>query len=290
MEGNTTDLKSFHYLESGRVTFSILDTIKTVKKLDRGLYSLYKSQNYSNPEIVLTQESPTELHKLIKYHFIEKIDNIFEKFFDKKVKEQVKQLNYNHKIGIVLHGKQGTAKSSILKHYYMKAIEEQDAIVIYFSSSYDLPSLWSFVSDIRKIQDNPIIIFMDEFDEYFKGNSSYEDIWKTIMDGHLSIDNCMFLAATNYIDQIPKTILDRPSRFKYAFEVEGIQDEQLIYEFLIDNLSKLKGELNEKDLKRIAKESLGKTVDELKEIILDKVMNIEPRKGGNVKRIGLGNG
>jgi hypothetical protein len=36
---NTSDLKSFHYLENGS-TFSILDTIKTSPKLDTGIYNL----------------------------------------------------------------------------------------------------------------------------------------------------------------------------------------------------------------------------------------------------------
>lgn len=274
---NTTDLKSFNYLESGRVTFSMLDTIKTVKKLDKGLYSIYKTATFSNPEIVLTKETPTEIHDLIRYHFIDKMDEIFNKFFDKEIKDKVSTLNYKHKVGLILFGKQGTAKSSILKHYYLRGIEEHNALVFFFSNQYALPELWDFITKIRKIQDNPIIIFLDEFDEFFK-RESYEDTFKMIMDGHLSIDNCMFLAATNYIDNIPKTIVDRPSRFKHSIEVEGIQDENMIFDFLNSNLSKLSDNVDEKELKRLAKESIGKTVDEIKEIILDKVMEIETEK------------
>lgn len=278
---NTTDLKSFNYLESGRVTFSMLDTEKTVKKLDKGLYSMYKTRTFQNPEIILTKETSSEIHELIRYHFIPKIDEIFEKFFNCKIKEKVKLLNYKHKVGIILHGKQGTAKSSILKHYYIRAIEDHDAIVFYFSNQYAISELWDFIVNIRKIQDNPIIIFLDEFDEYFKGDN-HEDILKMIMDGHLSIDNCMFLAATNYITTIPATILDRPSRFKYSFEVEGIQEESMVYDFIKFNFSKLEDKIDEKELKKIAKDSIGKTVDELKEIVLDKVMEIENNK--NVKK------
>jgi len=134
MKSNTTDLKSFNYLENGRITFSMLDTIKTTKCLDAGLYSIFKRQDYSNPEIVLTKETNEEVHNVINYHFIPKIDEIFTKFFDENIKLTVKNLNYNHKIGILLFGKQGTAKSSILKHYYTSAIKNNNALVFYFSS------------------------------------------------------------------------------------------------------------------------------------------------------------
>lgn len=284
---NTTDLKSFHYLESGRVTFSMLETLKTDKKLDKGLYSLYKNNSFSNPEIILNKETPSEIHELIKYHFIDKIDDIFNKFFDVNIKKKVADLNYKHKLGLILHGKQGTAKSSILKYYYLKAIEEQDAIVFYFSNYNSLSELWDFITKIRKIQDNPIIIFLDEFDEFFKSPFNYEDVFKIIMDGHLSIDNCIFLAATNYIDIIPKTIIDRPSRFKYSMEVAGIQDEQIIIDFLTSNFSKMGEKINLFEIKAMAKDYIGKTVDELKEIVLDKVMEIDTRKKGNVKQIGF---
>lgn len=37
---STTNLKSFNYLENGDVAFSVLDTVKTTRKLDSGVYNL----------------------------------------------------------------------------------------------------------------------------------------------------------------------------------------------------------------------------------------------------------
>lgn len=284
---NTTDLKSFNYLENGRITFSIVDTIKTVKNLDPGLYSLYKFDDFRNPEIIVTKETPSEIQKLIKYHFINKIETILERFYDKDIKEKVNKLNYNHKIGLILHGKQGTSKSSIIKHFYNEGIINQGALVFYFTDAGAISELWDFIRDIRKIQANPIILVLDEFDQFFKNNKSHEELFKIIMDGHLSIDNCIFLAATNYIDLIPKTLIDRPSRFKYCFEVEGLQEKELIYDILKESFDKVQP-AKEIDIKKLSEESIGKTVDELKEIVLDNIMDIEQRVKANVNRTQIG--
>lgn len=281
---NTTSLKSFNYLEDGRIIFSMLESIKTTKILDPGLYSLYKTQSFSNSEIILAKETIKELHELLPFHFLHKTDNIFNAFFNKNILKQVNKLNYNHKTGILLYGKQGTSKSSILKHYYNRAIEEYNALVFYFSSLYCVEELWTFISDIRKIQDNPIIIFLDEFDEVFKDKK--EEFFKTIMDGHLSINNCMFLATTNYIDVIPKAIKERPSRIKYLIEVEGIQEKPIIFHYLKQSFKTLNIEITNQQLSDLTDKSVGKTIDELKEIVLDKLMNIE-KEEKQTKRIGF---
>ena len=287
MENNTTDLKSFSYLENGRVNFSVLNTIETTKQLKPGLYSLLMTESWQNPEIILKKEEIKEIHNLINYHFVNKIEEIYLKFFDKNIKKQVNSLNYNHKVGLLLFGKQGTAKTSILKHFYVRSIEEYGALVFYFAGKKNFNDLWDVISNVRKIQNNPIIIFLDEFDEFFT-EAKLEESFKLIMDGQKSIDNCMFLGATNYIDKIPETIKDRPSRIKHLIEVEGLSDEALVSNFIRENLAKVEINLSEEEILKIIKTSLGKTIDELKEIILDIVMNIKTTKF-EMKKVGFKN-
>ena len=86
--------------------------------------------------------------------------------------------------------------------------------------------------------------------------------------------------STNYIDKIPDAIKDRPSRVKYTIEVEGIQDEEVIKNFLKESFEKINMEVNlEKEISKMK----GWTIDDLKQWVLDKVMDIEPEEKVNNK-------
>ena len=113
---------------------------------------------------------------------------------------------------------------------------------------------------------------MDEFDTGFEMYGDFEQEMKTIMDGIKSIDNCMFFTATNYIDKIPKTIKERKSRIKYSIQATGINDLDVIEKFLKINLESIDMDydLTKKDLEELK----GSTVDDLKQLILDKIMEI----------------
>jgi len=272
MEQNTTDLKSFTYLENGRINFSPLKVVKTNSSLDPGLYSLTVNNPYGpNPDIVLTAEKLDATHNLIKYYFIEAIENILEKFFDEQIRKQIKDMNFKNKVGICLYGKPGTSKTSILQYYQKKLIEENDCIVIYFSGKVLIEKLWEIIRNIRKVQSNTIVIYLDEFDEFFKSNNDWTELFKTIMDGHLSIDNCIFMATTNHFNMVPKAITERPSRIKYCFEVTHLEDPKLIEELIQSLVEKAGLKIETKDL---VEASIGKTIDEIKEIVLDKLMDV----------------
>jgi hypothetical protein len=77
---NTSDLKSFHYLENGSITFSILDTIKTSPKLDTGIYN-----PWLDPESKLQLTSNVDGETIKMHEFPDKktLDN-FLNFFNKK--------------------------------------------------------------------------------------------------------------------------------------------------------------------------------------------------------------
>lgn len=272
MSNNTSDFKSFHYLENGEVSFSILDTIKTEQKLDSGVYTL-EYLGYPDMRVKIDVSTDRETIKSYTFPDKDKLDNLFESFFNKNVVQKVKELGFYHKVGVLLYGKEGTGKSTIIKSYAYKVLENHNGLVFYFTSNQYVNKCWEFIRKIREIQDNPIVVIFEEMDMYVQKTSEVpEGYLKTILDGNNSIDNCIILGATNYIDTIPKAIKDRPSRFKYVLNIEGIHSEEEILEILSPMISNI---CSKDEIKEYAYMLKGETLDSIKQFAMDKIMCLQ---------------
>ena len=274
------DLKSFHYLESGEISFSTLDTIKTKKTLDKGCYKLVYL-DYPVNRVQMTIDRDIESSKIHDFPEKHLLDSLFKKFFDKKIHKKMSNMGFSHKTGVLMHGKEGTGKTTIMKHYYTEAVNNHNAIVFFVNEiGFKLSRCWDFIVNIRQIQKNPIIIVFDEIDQQLPDN---EGSLKTMLDGNLSIDNSITFASTNYLDRIPTALKDRPSRFKYTVEIGGIESEKYVA-VLIGNLI---GDLfTKKEILVFASTLKGATIDKIKQFCIDKVMNLKPKKD-NKKKIGF---
>lgn len=283
---NTTDYKSFHYLENGAVEFSKINTNYTRPRLDVGIYDI--ESNHDGSKVVTSLKVSDDKEKFnqdISFYFEDKIDTIYHSFFNADIKAKINALGYNHKLGVLLYGKAGTGKTSMLKKYFKSIVRDHKGIVFNVTGFGYFTNTWSFIREIRKIQNNPIIIFIDEFEDLVDPNGNYkrEDYFKKLSDGFDSIDNCFFMLATNYIDKIPNSIKHRPSRVKYCLEVTGVESEEKIYNFLADSFQKVGLDV---DFAGEVKDLKGSTLDELKQFVLDKIMNIS-NENNREKRIGF---
>jgi len=277
----TTDIKSFNYLESGEITFSNLSTIKTTSKLDSGFYEVDYLE-HPHYKVVIKKSDCIESIKTYDFPNKSMLDKYILAFFKKEVIEKVQNLGFIHKVGILLYGKEGTGKTSIIKYYAYNAIKEHNALVFYINNRQRLKEIWDFVRDVRKIQINPIIIIFDEIDNLLPDGK--ESLLKLIIDGNLTTNNTLFFACTNYIDNIPNALKYRPSRFKYTIDIEGIQNSKDIYDIIF----KMIGDgFSKENLTEFSKQLVGQTLDEIKQFCLDKIMNIESSSNIIYKKVGF---
>lgn len=274
----TSDYKSFHYLENGDVQFSNFSTVKSANRLDSGSYKLGYIE-YPQYVVTVKLDKDSESDK-DPFYFVHKdeLSSYFDQFFNNDIQKHIRELGLYHKGGVLLYGKEGTGKTSILKYFYSKFIREKQALVFHIESPKYIESIWKFITGIREIQDNPIIVILDEMDIYT--DIQQTGLLKTILDGNLSIHNCMFFGLTNEIEKIPAAIKNRPSRFKYNIEVEGVQSVEHI-KLLIKGL--LKNSIEEDEINNLSEELKGETLDVIKHKCLDRIMKITQNKTNRIK-------
>lgn len=181
-------------------------------------------------------------------------------FFSDDVRDKYKKLKITHKMGIILHGPPGTGKTALAKLLMMQEVENHKAICL-DCTGLRMGDIGNTVSILRRVQDTPIIIFYDEFEEI--ADSTY---LLTFLDGTFSFDNLIFIGCTNFPDLIPKRIIDRKSRIKHVFEIKSL--ESILYrEYIKDKIPDIKKEELDKYVYKAAEADL--TIDQLKNSIID---------------------
>lgn len=268
-------LNSFQYLENGQIEYTHLKTLESHSKLRPGSYSL-SYRGYPINRVIVDEVKDIESKPMISFSNDELVKKSFSSFFNPEIKEQVNKLGFKHKVGYLFHGEQGTGKTSIVKSLCQKAIMEQGAIVFYLNMKVDdLESCWDFMIEIRKIQDNPFMIIIDEMDRLLTTPNSKEAELKIMLDGDKSIDNSVVFGMTNYISKLSDAIKNRPSRFKYCIEMDKSLKEDTIYSIVQEMTHTI---LTEEEVNNMVSSLKNENIDTIKQQCLDVVMGLQEFK------------
>ena len=254
--------------EDGKVGTHTSKTKSVSEKFKPGFFEAYYDQS---GKLEISTRDLIEIHNPYDSEENNLILKTVESFFCDGIKEKVEKMGFIHKLGILMYGKQGTGKTSIMNSISKYMIHNRDSVVIFCNNYNTLAGGIGLAKEVRKIQDNPIIFIADEFDIYVH---DLESDLKNLLDGNNSIPNSLFLASTNYIEKIPKTLKERPSRFKIVIEIKGISDKKIMFDILKSISNKLDEPLFlDSEIIDVFKDMDDVTIDEIKQLALDKLTN-----------------
>ena len=128
-----------------------------------------------------------------------------------------KTLGIPYKRGILLYGPPGTGKTSIVR-LALDDVIARGGIGILFE---DVSLLEQGLETFRSIQkDAPVVVIVEDLDSHCS-NEHYESKILNLLDGTSNIvNNTVFVATTNYEENLSDRIKNRPSRFDKKFEID----------------------------------------------------------------------
>lgn len=114
-----------------------------------------------------------------------------------------------HKRGVMLYGPPGSGKTATINQLIELVIKTHGGIGIFI----DHPQVAAgCLQLLRKIEPNrPVVALLEDLDALV--HRFGENEYLSLLDGEAQIDNIVFVATTNYPEQLDRRFVDRPSRF-----------------------------------------------------------------------------
>lgn len=179
-------------------------------------------------------------------------------FLSDEVRESFDRYNILYKRGLLMYGVPGTGKTSII-HMLMKTAVDRDMVVLLGIRPHLVSAV---VSSIRGIEhtERPVMVVWEEFEEWV--DNSEGDLLN-LLDGAEQLGNMFYVATTNYIEEIPSRIRNRPSRFAEVVEI-GPPNAELREAFI---RAKIHPE-DEININEWVEKTDGFTIDHIKDLIV----------------------
>ena len=180
----------------------------TVAHLRPGAYEVKSSQNVG----IYFELIDVKTEGLVRFPDTnsDKVIAEITKFWDRQ--KLFEEYGINHKRGICLWGPAGSGKSCTIQ-FIMKDVIARGGVVIKFTN----PSLFiAGIRILREIQpDTPVVVLMEDLDSIIQ--TFCESDVLNLLDGVDRVERIVFLATTNYPEDLGPRIINRPSRFDQRF-------------------------------------------------------------------------
>lgn len=172
---------------------------------ERGIFLSEKSVNMD--ELLVLPDSASD-----------EIVRGIEKFWTKE--EHYRRFKFLWKRGVLLWGRPGSGKTSTVQ-IISDRIVKRGGLVIYIG----IPQLAIQGLDIlRYIEPNrPILAVLEDLDDIIETYGEAELL--SLLDGEFQVDNAVFIATTNYPENLDQRIINRPSRFDIVKKIDMPNEE-----------------------------------------------------------------
>lgn len=183
----------------------------------------------SRDDVFLEQSLKKEIYRSIDEFFLESGE-----FF--------KTYDIPYKRGILLYGKPGNGKTTLVK----SIASSINAPVAYwqiteFTSSYTIKEVFSSVLKLA-----PMVLVIEDIDSMPKGARS---VFLNTLDGATSKEGVFLIGTTNYPDKIDPALMNRSGRFDRAYEIK-LPTKELRYQYLMNK--KIARILPEEEIEEVA--------------------------------------
>lgn len=142
------------------------------------------------------------------------VTNEIQKFLLPETQAKYIELGFIYKRSFFLYGKPGTGKSCLVNRVAQEVIAGGGIVLVNTNSPMVVQQ---FLQEVRNISPKRMImVVLEEFDAAIKNFT--ESDYLTMLDGQVQVDNVVYMATTNYIENIPVRLL-RPGRFSRCLEI-----------------------------------------------------------------------
>jgi len=227
-------------------------TSNTKPKLPPGYYA-GGGDNYG----IFIEKLPLSTSELIRFPntIADQVICEFDSFWDKK--DEYLSRGESHKRGFLLWGPPGGGKTCTVA-FIMKDFIKAGNIVFEFNS-YLMDTLNYF----RKIEPTrKIMVIIEDVDNLMR-NSDLEHALLQFLDGSVQHKDTIVIATTNYPEQLPDRVINRPSRFDRVSYIgtPSARDREI---YIREKSKKLRSN----SIKKWVRETEGFTLAHLKELIV----------------------
>ena len=232
--------------------FTAYPKVEVVDTLLGGMYDLEYDPKADIVTFVKGKVTHDGLVDLPGTEYEEVMSNV-KMFFSKECRERFNKVEMLHKMNIMLYGIPGGGKTSIVNRI-VREVVGNGGIVLFNPNPRHLPVAFYVLDSIQP--ETQVLVIYEELDKVL---DSYEGELLTLLDGELQKHNAMYIATTNFINDIPPRIL-RPGRFPLCLEV-GLPNKEARRFYLDTKLE------DKKLVESITEKSEGFTIDELREVV-----------------------
>lgn len=189
------------YIQHGKDAFSPAGPIKLNPNLSSDAFDIVPT--FDGIRFVRHVTQTDEL-----YHFAgsptEKVLEVIDNFW--KSQAEYEKYGVMHHLGVMLYGPPGNGKTTTVNQVVDMITDRGDAVFY----GRNISTLMEGLTAFREVEpDRKVVVILEDADEYI--GYQERDVLN-LLDGANTIEGCLYLATTNYLNRFPERLL-RPGRF-----------------------------------------------------------------------------